>query len=170
MSGGQGQANGKRRPFSQGTLHTDFPPMCFDDVAACRQSKSCAALAAFVGTILGREKGIEDLRQLFWRNSRTGVADGHVHRFGAGCGPDPDQDPAAFGHRLSRIDQQVEQDLLDLVSVRPAEWRVIVFLFDGDSVFAQFALEQYQGILGQRGQIGGLHALRAIARDRQNRA
>ncbi len=142
--------------------------MGFDDVAAHGETETGAALAAGVGSCLGAEEGIEDSSQCFGGHTAAGVADNEIHRLVRGVAGKPDDQRAAVGHCLARVDQQVQQHLLNLVAVGNRLWNVVEMLFDANAILHHFAFEQQQRVVHQLPQVGWLKRRRSITRKSQN--
>src|SRR5262245_53932079 len=89
-------------------LHRDLPAVRLDNGAADRQADAHAV--ALVG-----DKGLEELRHQFRRDPgpRVGHTDGD-HGVVAGCGGNDELASLRRRHRLDRIAQQIQQNLLDL--------------------------------------------------------
>ena len=159
--GGQFQREG--RALAHGAVDADPAVMGFDDVAAHREPQAGAALAAGVRTFFGGEERIENLRQHFRRNAAAVVAHHQVDHVVLGVVQQLDQQPAAVGHRLPGVDQQVQQHLLNLVAVDVGLRDRLDLLFDRDAILVHLAFEQQQRVLDQLLQIGRLLAGRAIS-------
>ena len=117
-----GQLDRERRPFAHRTMDCDAALMGVDDLLAGRQAQARAAAATFVGAGFGREKGFENARELVGGNAAARVADGQLHQLAGGVVMKFDQQPAAVGHRLAGVDEQIDEHLLNLIADRRNFW------------------------------------------------
>ena len=144
------------RSLADGAFDADPPMMGFDHVAAEGESQASAAFAGGVGSALRREEAVEDSRQLVSRNAAAGVADREVDHACGRIVAQSQRDLAALLHRLPRVDQQVQQDLLHLVRV-DERWRHRLKLrLDADAVFYELAFDQHQRVVDQFEHVGRL--------------
>ena len=105
--------------------------MPLDDLIHDRQPEAGAERRA-----LGREPGIEDARQLVARDADAGVGDLHLDRAGVERARGDGQGPA-LAHRLTGVDAQVHEHLVDLVGMALDARQLAVLALDGDAALGQ---------------------------------
>src|SRR5439155_6843818 len=107
----RGAAAGVRR-------RPEAPAVRLDDAAADREAEPEPGL-------LGREEGVEDLLLHGGRDAVARVADRHLDRVGVG-GDGRDQQaalaPARLRHGFERVQEEVQDHLLDLHAVHLDRW------------------------------------------------
>src|SRR5882762_8848936 len=100
------QPDGKSRAALRAIGSLDPAVVFLNDAAGDGQSEP-GAMADF----LGREEGIENVREVLWRNPRTGVRYAQPDKGFAVPAPlfrrDLDQQPPSFRHRVQRVDANV---------------------------------------------------------------
>ena len=109
---------------------------------------------AEAGTVrLGREKQVEGPRERFLRHARSRVLDGHRHRPGRRRVCRGDRQPARAFERLQRVQDQVQEGLLQLACVETAlgAGRVIG-RDDVDALGRPAGARQLQALVEQRVQ------------------
>ena len=74
-----------------------------------------------------------------------------------------DPQPAAVGHRLPGVDQQVQQHLLNLVAVDQGRRDRLEVLFDRDAVLVHLAFQQQQRVVDQFASDRSVPGRRAVA-------
>ena len=167
---GDRKTNDERRSFAERAFDADFSGVFLDDALAKSEPESGAALAGFVRAAFGRVKRVEDFRKRFRRNPGAEVANGdldEVRVFGAS---NFDDDSPAARRRLPRVDQEVDENLLNLVPVRQDRRNRLVSRFDRDAVLAGLSFEEEQHVVDERLQIGRFSTRLAVARQAENDA
>ena len=86
----------------------------FHDVAADGQAQPGAPLPGVVRRVLGRVEGLENTPQVLGGDSHAGVGHAQLRPTAGRVQSQEDSHCAPFGHGLARVDQKIEQDLLDL--------------------------------------------------------
>src|SRR5438477_377859 len=113
------EGHAEDRPAAGAIPHLEAAAVALGDAETDPEAKARALLA------LRREEGLEDMRQMLFRDARSGVGDLDLDRVRADeaggrvamrLGRDGD-DPA-LRHRLGGVQHEVEDDLLDLVGRR----------------------------------------------------
>ena len=96
------------RTFAGSRANVNFSSVLFNYTVADGQAQSSAAPAG-----LGGEKGIEDPMDVIARNARAGVSDFDFDAAIVGGGAHFQH--AATGHGIARIQEQIQEYLLELV-------------------------------------------------------
>src|SRR5438105_1879610 len=124
------------RAASRHALHGDVTSRCVQDTPRDRQTESRAALP----TLCGHER-LEDPANDLRRDSLAIVLHSDIDALSVLLRADPDV--ATEGHRISSIEQDVGENLLQIVKV-PADLRV------GDTVYVDRDMFGFQKIFVQR--------------------
>src|SRR5262249_31110718 len=95
--------------FSGRRAHIDFTGMFFDDSVADGEAQTGAAAAGF-----GGEKWIEDAMDVFAGNARAGIGNFDFHA--AVVSRRANFQHSTAGHGVSRVEEQIQKHLLQLVS------------------------------------------------------
>src|SRR5215213_1189475 len=115
---------------------------------------------------LRRVERVEDMRAMFGRDACAAVADLDDDLAGervVACG---DQQLAAFWHSVARVEQQVEKDLLELVSVGEDERRILV-LFRAQAKTLESLVEAGEANAGRDDAVDVERRARRRARSRE---
>lgn len=147
------QTNDERGAATNRAFDANPTVVVVDDFLARRQSETGPAFAGCIGTVFGGEERVEDFRQTFWCNAAAAIANRQLNET-VGCCGGSNQQRAAFGHRLSSVDDQVHHDPLELIAAGLNLWCLAHFELHCDTVFLQFASEQDQRGFDQGWQIG----------------
>jgi hypothetical protein len=105
-------------PLADGAFDANAAVVRFNDLAASGQAQPRAPFARFIGAGFRRVERLEDPRELVGWNAATAVADDQIDRVGRRIVLQANQHAAAAGRRLPRVDEQVEQHLLNLIADR----------------------------------------------------
>ena len=141
------------------TLSTRMRPLwAFDDLAAKSQAEAGSTLALLVG-LFGRVERLEDLAELVRGNAAARVAKRDFGHAALIVGVDGKIERSAVLHRLPRVDDQVEQDLLNLVRIDEGEGAADKVGLQTHAVHLQVFLDQHQHVVDDGHQIGELPPL-----------
>ena len=98
----------KRVPWPTALSQPIVAVVLVDDAVGDRQAEAGAAADR-----LGREERIVDARQMLRRNARPGIGD--LRERAIAVDPGRHRQPAAARHRITRVEKQVQEDLLQLM-------------------------------------------------------
>src|SRR5438105_2231313 len=87
--------------------------MLLDDLPADAQAEAGSAVAIFI-RILGRVEWFEDQAQLIDGDADARIREANLGHASVEVFTDIDSEPAAAGHRLPGVDDEIDQNLLDL--------------------------------------------------------
>src|SRR5262245_12185993 len=138
--------------------------MSLDDLPAGRKPKAGATHPAF-----GAVKRLENSRQLIGGNSAAGVANYEVNHIARGVVFQANDDAAAIGHGLASVDQQIEQHLLNLISLRLNFRHLGQMRLNRNAILRQLALQEDESIFDDLLQIRRFEIVRAITSDGKDR-
>ena len=97
--------------------------MLSNDLMRSCQPEPCSV----TGTIgmFGAEKGVENVLQVVGRDTASFVLDLQLHPWRPACLREEARmdsyEAVAIGHRIQRIQQQIQQDLLELLTIKREE-------------------------------------------------
>src|SRR5262245_18799375 len=163
FAGLQGKLDGEFRALAGDALDTNTALMLLDDLPAHAQAQAVAAVAFLVGH-LGGVKRLEDQAQLVKRDADASVADANLGHVRKRIGAHLNGEPATGWHRLTRVDDQVQQDLLDLPANDRGLRPTVKLLLDLHLMLAQVFTAQQQHIFDQAHQIDQFAMHRLIPR------
>ena len=131
-----GNVSVKRVPWPERAVAGDGAAVLLDDSVRDRQAEPRA-----FPDILGGEERIVNPRELFGGNARSRVADFDAGSLLAATGDDTQ--PAPLRHRVARVEEQVQEHLLELVFDALHQWGSgREFLADLDAAVLQLVLEE----------------------------
>src|ERR1700733_7262312 len=104
----------------------------------------------------GREERIEHLRRDVVRNSDTGIFDGYRDLIISRNVFRPDRDFAAFGHRVTRIDGQVDQRRFELVRIHQDVPDILRNIGNENNLASETAIENLPERIEALGQFNRL--------------
>ena len=107
-------------PLAHHAFDADASLVGFDDLTAKSQAEASSTLALLVG-LFCRVERLEDYAELVRGNAAARVAKGNLGHSAFFVGMDGKIERSAVLHRLPRVDDQVEQDLLNLVRIDEGE-------------------------------------------------
>src|SRR5206468_5590494 len=121
------QRDGERRALSGTALHLDRPAVPLDDAVRDPQSEASATLR------LRREERLEDARLRLLVDADSGVLHFDADRLVgdvalARAVARGDAEGATLGHRLGRVEEEVQEDLLQLIRRAADRWQLGVEL------------------------------------------
>src|SRR5882724_10920072 len=90
-------------------FHSNLPRMLLNNAVGHRQAQARSFTLAFTRRGFGGEEWIVDALDMLLRNARPGVRHDHTYAIAVGC---RHPQPSALGHRVPRVQEQVQEDLL----------------------------------------------------------
>src|SRR5271169_4448724 len=143
--------HGERCALSRRTLYVDLSGVFLNDAVGYRQPQAGAAGMAGLGFGLGGEKRIVDAMNVFLRDAAAGVRhrDADVVPVARGDG-----ERASRGHGVFRVEEQVQEDLLQLSGVAEDRRQVRMQLrHNFDAGGFELVLQQRQRVLNNAIQV-----------------
>src|SRR5262249_13844511 len=132
----QRQFHGEFRPLADDTFHANASLVLLDDLTTHAETQAAAAVTLIVRRFRSVER-LEDEPKLFGRNADAGVADRDFRHVSLGVFTQVDRKPAAVGHCLAGIDDEVQEDLLNLAAHDRDLGPALVTLLDSDLMLAE---------------------------------
>ncbi len=142
----------RRRPWCASTMSRQ--------TASPRPVPPCPAAS---GRGLGRVERLEDPPQVGRRDPHSRVGDAQLDPAAGGVESHPDAHHPALGHRLTGVDQEVEEHLLDLCRVDPRRRLARQLHVQLDAMTRQVLLDQHDHFLDQPDDVGRLAVVDAAA-------
>ncbi len=160
-----GEFDDEAGTFADGAFDADSSAVGFDDIFAGVESESGTALPCFIGSTFGGVVGVEDFCEFVLWDTGSVVADTQVDTVVFAVMGQSNNQLSAVAHCLPGVDQEVEENLLDLVSDRGDFWQAGFDLaLDADSILLQFSFEEDHRFIDELLDVGKFKVFTSISR------
>src|SRR5581483_11173498 len=141
---GQGEIKVKRGALPRMAFHANLSGVFLNNSVGDRQPQARTPVLALAGSCLGGEKGIVNPVDMFLRDPAASIGDNDADAIAVGG---RDSQSAPRRHRVSRIHEQVQENLLQAPGVAGDERKMLAqFVLYADPRGLELMLEQGQGV------------------------
>ena len=165
----QRQLNRKRRSLADHAFNPNPSVVLLDDLAAHAQAEAGATVALLI-RILGRVEGLEDTAELIGRDADPTVGNPNFHHMRCQILANVDPQTSTIEHRLTGINDQVQENLLDLTGNDLCDGPTVVALFNVNAMLGEVFFGKKQHFIDQLSNVGCLPASRLVAGKTQHPA
>jgi len=149
----QGEFEGEGGPLAYGAFNANPSLVGFDHFAGEREAESGASLSGFIAGFSG-EEAVEDFLELIGGDPGAGVLDDDFGDGGLGMVFDLNGEPSAGRHRLTGVDDEVHQDLLNLSDIDECLRMAIVGGLQLNAMLLEILFDEDEDIADDLGEIG----------------